>query len=69
MSNLLILVKILTALYQVKKLNDKTLLDELMDVLKTVPVSSSDVFVQDKKIASMRRMSPPTGSEFFLESV
>ena len=50
MSNLLILVKILTALYQVKKLNDKTLLDELMDVLKTVPVSSSDVFVQDKKI-------------------
>lgn len=49
MSNLLILVKILTALYQVKKLNDKTLLNELLDILSTVPVTSSEVFIQDKK--------------------
>ena len=49
MSNLLILVKILTAIYQVKRINDKTLLNELLDLLQTVPISSSEVFIQDKK--------------------
>lgn len=49
MSNLLILVKILTAMYQAKKLKDTTLLNELLDVLATVPRASSEVFVQDKK--------------------
>lgn len=49
MSNLLILVKILTAIYQVKRINDKSLLNELLDILQTVPITSSEVFIQDKK--------------------
>lgn len=49
MSNLLILVKILTALYQSKKVNDNNLVNELVELLKSVPISTTDVFVQDKK--------------------
>lgn len=49
MSNLLILVKILTAIYQAKKINDKNLTDECLDLIKMLPKSSADVFAQDKK--------------------
>ena len=45
MSNLLILVKILTAIYQAKKINDKNLTDECLDLIKMLPKSSADVFM------------------------
>lgn len=50
MSNLLILVKILTALYQAKKLNDKNLVSELADLLNSIPETPKDAFKQDRKL-------------------
>lgn len=50
MSNLLILVKILTALYQSKNLKDKNLVSELEDLLASIPETPKDAFKQDRKI-------------------
>ncbi len=55
MSTLLILVKILTALYQAKKVNDKTLCDEIVDLYNTIEVSKGDLFTQDKKVETAIR--------------
>lgn len=52
MSNLLILVKILTALYQAKLLKDRNLINELSDTLDIVPENSKETFNQDKKLES-----------------
>ena len=48
MNDLLVLVKLLSALYQAKKLNDKNLISELVDTLNELPLPNPDVFTQDK---------------------
>ena len=50
MSTLLILVKILSAMYQIKKIKDVTLLGEAKDLLNGIPISKGDLFTQDKKM-------------------
>lgn len=50
MSNLLILVKILTALYQAKNLKDRNLVSELEDLLNSIPETPKDAFRQDRKL-------------------
>lgn len=55
MSSLLILVKILSALYQAKKVNDKALLDEIKELFNGLAVSKGDLFTQDKKIETSIR--------------
>jgi hypothetical protein len=50
MNDLLVLVKLLSALYQAKKLKDTNLITELVDTLNELPVPNSDVFTQDKGI-------------------
>lgn len=49
MNDLLVLVKLLSALYQAKKLKDNNLIAELVDTLNDLPVPNSDVFTQDKE--------------------
>lgn len=55
MSTLLILVKILSAMYQIKKIKDVTLLGEAKDLLSGIPISKGDLFTQDKKIETAIR--------------
>lgn len=55
MSPLSILVKVLTALYQARKVNDKTLCDEIFDLYSLIEVSKGDVFTQDKKVETAIR--------------
>lgn len=55
MSTLLILVKILSAMYQIKKIKDVTLLGEAKDLLNGIPISKGDLFTQDKKIETAIR--------------
>lgn len=50
MSSLLILVKLLTALYQAKKLKDTILTDEILDTYKGLKFTNNDLFTQDTKI-------------------
>lgn len=50
MSTLLILVKILSSLYQARKVNDKPLCDEIFEIFNEIEVSKNDVFTQDKKV-------------------
>lgn len=55
MSPLLLLVKVLTSMYQCSKLNDDTLSSELISTLELIPESKGDIFTEDKKIeASIR---------------
>lgn len=48
MNDLLVLVKILSALYQAKKLKDNNLITELVETLEELPKPNPDVFQQDK---------------------
>lgn len=50
MNDLLVLVKLLSALYQAKKLNDANLMKELEETLEELPPPPPDVFSQDKEI-------------------
>lgn len=50
MGHLLMLVKMLTCFYQTKRIKDKSLMNELSDLLDTIKPPSTDVFAQDKKI-------------------
>lgn len=50
MNDLLVLVKLLSALYQAKKLKDKNLITELVDTLNELPAPNPDVFSQDKGV-------------------
>lgn len=49
MNDLLVLVKILSALYQAKKLKDTNLINELVETLEELPKPNTDVFSQDKE--------------------
>lgn len=49
MNDLLVLVKILSALYQAKKLKDNNLITELVETFEELPKPNSDVFSQDKE--------------------
>lgn len=49
MNDLLVLVKILSALYQAKKLKDNNLITELVETLEELPKPNADVFSQDKE--------------------
>lgn len=49
MNDLLVLVKILSALYQSKKLKDNNLINELVETLEELPKPNTDVFSQDKE--------------------
>lgn len=49
MNDLLVLVKILSALYQAKKLKDNNLINELIETLEELPKPNADVFSQDKE--------------------
>jgi hypothetical protein len=49
MNDLLVLVKILSALYQAKKLKDNNLINELVETLEELPKPNPDVFQQDKE--------------------
>lgn len=49
MNDLLVLVKILSALYQAKKLGDDNLINELVETLEDLPKPNSDIFNQDKE--------------------
>ena len=50
MNDLLVLVKILSALYQAKKLKDQNLINELVETLEELPRPNPDVFNQDKEV-------------------
>lgn len=50
MNDLLVLVKLLTAMYQAKKLKDVNLVAELTEILEELPAPPPDVLVQDKNI-------------------
>lgn len=49
MNDLLVLVKLLSACYQAKKLNDSNLLAELVEHLNELPVPNSDIYTKDKE--------------------
>lgn len=49
MNDLLVLVKLLSALYQAKRIKDKNLISELVDQLNELPAPNPDVFTQDKE--------------------
>jgi len=49
MNDLLVLVKLLSAIYQAKKLDDTNLLKELEETLEELPAPPPDVFAQDKE--------------------
>jgi len=48
MNDLLMLVKLLSALYQAKKLKDQNLISELIDTLNELPTPPADIYAQDK---------------------
>ena len=50
MSDLLLLVKILSALYQAKKINDENLIEELVDTLNELPTPTNDIYQQDRDV-------------------
>ena len=50
MNDLLVLVKLLSALYQAKKLKDNNLITELVDTLNELPAPNKDLFTQDKEL-------------------
>lgn len=50
MNDLLVLVKLLSALYQAKKLKDQNLITELVDTLNELPVPPADIYSQDKEV-------------------
>lgn len=50
MNDLLVLVKLLTALYQAKKLKDPNLITELTEILEELPAPPPDVLIQDKNL-------------------
>lgn len=50
MNDLLVLVKILSAVYQAKKLKDANLLSELVDTLNDLPNPPGEVFSQEKEV-------------------
>lgn len=50
MNDLLVLVKLLSALYQAKKLKDNNLITELVETLEELPKPNADVFSQDKEV-------------------
>jgi len=49
MNDLLVLVKLLCAMYQAKKLKDQNLIAELTDTLRELPVPPTDIYSQDKE--------------------
>lgn len=55
MSPLLTLVKILASLYQVRRIKDKQLETEILDIYSTVETMKGDLFTQDKKIETAIR--------------
>lgn len=57
MNDLLVLVKLLTALYQAKKLKDPNLTTELAEILEELPAPPPDVLVQDKTLRESIRAS------------
>lgn len=50
MNDLLVLVKLLSAIYQAKKINDANLLKELEELFDELPAPPPEVFVQNKDI-------------------
>lgn len=50
MNDLLVLVKLLTSVYQAKKLKDKNLLTELTEILEELPAPPPDILTQDKAL-------------------
>lgn len=50
MNDLLLLVKLLSALYQAKKINDKNLIDELVDTLNELPNPNTELYQRDKEV-------------------
>lgn len=50
MNDLLVLVKLLSAMYQAKRLKDKNLLTELTEILEELPAPNPDVMSQDKSV-------------------
>lgn len=50
MNDLLVLVKLLTALYQAKKLKDSNLITELTEILEELPAPPPDLLSQDKNL-------------------
>lgn len=50
MGHLLMLVKVMTCFYHAKKLKDRGLQNELVDILSSIKTPNTDVFVQDRKI-------------------
>lgn len=50
MNDLLVLVKLLSALYQAKKLKDQNLITEIVDTLNELPVPPTDIYAQDKEV-------------------
>ena len=50
MNDLLVLVKLLSAVYQAKKLDDATLLKELEELFEELPSPPPEVFVQNKEL-------------------
>ena len=50
MNDLLVLVKVLSAIYQAKKINDANLLKELEELFEELPSPPPEVFVQNKDV-------------------
>jgi len=50
MNDLLVLVKLLSALYQAKKLKDQNLITELVETLEELPTPPPDIYAQDKAV-------------------
>lgn len=50
MNDLLVLVKVLTSVYQAKKLKDKNLTTELTEILEELPAPPPDILTQDKAL-------------------
>lgn len=50
MNDLLVLVKILSAVYQAKKLKDKNLLTELVDTLNNLPTPPGEIYSQEREV-------------------
>lgn len=50
MNDLLLLVKVLSALYQAKKIKDNNLISELVDTLNELPTPNVDIYQQDKEV-------------------
>ena len=50
MNDLLVLVKVLTSVYQAKKLKDKNLVTELTEILEELPTPPPDILTQDRTI-------------------